>query len=207
MEVERRFNATIGKQSLYTINMYHTTCNCLVNGKQSKYFMDNDLKEIMSLMQHKIYGTSLEEVNDTIRDIVLKYYTTEDEEIVDMEVVIHDIVQEKTETSDLKLCTLSDIVETNIQFSYLHDEMTSVKKSAVVHGEITESQFDTIEDTTGSIKVTIENDAKKVEHRFQAIHDSLQNSHVKLSKLKLVPNGKDTTETIQKEKNNQPNPV
>ena len=25
LEVERRFNATIGKQSLYTINMYHTT--------------------------------------------------------------------------------------------------------------------------------------------------------------------------------------
>ena len=101
------------------------------------------------------------------------------------------------------------IVETNIQFSYLHDEMTSVKKSTVVHGEITESQFDTIKDTTDSIKETIENDAKKVEHRFQAIHDSLQNIHdnVKLSKLKLVPNGKDTTETIQKEKNNQPNPV
>jgi len=99
------------------------------------------------------------------------------------------------------------IVETNIQFSYLHDEMTSVKKSTVVHGEITESQFDTIKDTTDSIKETIENDAKKVEHRFQAIHDSLQNIHdnVKLSKLKLVPNGKDTTETIQKEKNNQPN--
>ena len=71
LEVERIFKATKGKQSLYTINMYHTTCICLVNGKQSKYFMDNDLKEIMSLMQHKIYGTSLEEVNDSIRDIVL----------------------------------------------------------------------------------------------------------------------------------------
>jgi len=55
----------------------------------------------------------------------------------------------------------------------------------------------------------MQNDANKVQQRFQAIHDSLQNIHdnVKLSKLKLVPNGKDTTETIQKEKNNQPNPV
>ena len=57
--------------------------------------------------------------------------------------------------------------------------------------------------------MTIENDAKKVQQRFQAIHDSLQNIHdnVKLSKLKLVPNGNDTTETTQKEKNNQLNPV
>ena len=205
--------------------------------KTKQVFLDNDLKEIMSLMQHKIYGTSLEEVNDSIRDIALKYYTTEDEEIVDMEVVINDSVQEKTDNSDLKMCTLSDelhiedssrvnklhttgtdleeqthckttescdnsdntiivlvkkiytdltsmkerksqhIVETNRQFSYLHDEITSVKKSAVVHGEITESQFDIIKDTTGSIKVTIENDAKKVQQRFQAIHDSLQNIH------------------------------
>jgi len=75
--------------------------------------------------------------------------------------------------------------------------------------EITERQFDTIKDTTCSIKVTIENDAKKVQQRCQAIHDSLQNIHdnVKLSKLKLVTNGKDTTETIQKEEDNQHNPV
>jgi len=52
------------------------------------------------------------------------------------------------------------IVETNRQFSYLHDEINSVKKGAVVHGEITESKFNTIKDTTGSIKVTIGNDAK-----------------------------------------------
>ena len=102
-----------------------------------------------------------------------------------------------------------DIVEINRQFSYLHDEITSVKKSAVLHGEITESQFDTIKDTTASIKVTIENDAKKVQQRFKAIHDTLKNIHdnVKLSKLKSIPNGKGTTETIQEEKNNQPNPV
>ena len=43
--------------------------------------------------------------------------------------------------------------------------------------EITERQFDTIKDTTCSIKVTIENDAKKVQQRCQAIHDSLQNIH------------------------------
>ena len=57
--------------------------------------------------------------------------------------------------------------------------------------------------------MAIENDAKKVQQRFQAIHDSLQNIHdnVKLSKLKLIPNGKGTTETIQEEKNTQPNPV
>ena len=102
------------------------------------------------------------------------------------------------------------IVETNIQFSYLHDEITSVKKSTVIHGEITETQFDSIKkDATGSIEVAIENDAKKVQQRVQAIHDSLQNIHdnVKLSKLKLIPNGKGTTETIQEEKNTQPNPV
>ena len=48
-----------------------------------------------------------------------------------------------------------------------------------------------------------------IQHPFQAIHDSLQNIHdnVRLSKLKLIPNGKDTTETIQKEEDNQPNPV
>ena len=107
LDIERIFKATKGKQSLYTINMYHTTCSCLVNGKQSKYFIDNDLKEIMILIQQKIYGTSLEEVNDSIRDIVLKYDTTEDEEIVD-------IVQEKTDYSDLKMCTLSD--EIQVQF-------------------------------------------------------------------------------------------
>mgnify|MGYP007091380660 CR=1 FL=1 len=36
------------------------------------------------------------------------------------------------------------IVETNRQFNYLHDEITSVKKSTVLHGEITENQFDNI---------------------------------------------------------------
>jgi len=74
-------------------------------------------------------------VNDSIRDIVLKYYTTEDEEMVDQEVVINDIVQEKTDNSDLKMCTLSDglHIEESSRVNELHATVTNLEEQTYIH--------------------------------------------------------------------------
>ena len=107
--------------------------------KTKQVFLDNDLKVIMSLMQHKIYGTSLEEVNDSIRDIVLKYYTTEDKEMVDQEVVVNNSVQEKKDNSDLKMCTLSYglHIEDSSRVNELHTTVTDLEEQT--HCKTTES--------------------------------------------------------------------
>lgn len=75
-QVERRYKATRGKQALYTLNLYHTKCSCLVNGRHTSYFMETDLNEILNIIEESVKGSSLEEVNRTIKEIILQYYSS-----------------------------------------------------------------------------------------------------------------------------------
>lgn len=47
LEVETRYRAYKHHQHLYTLNLYHTRCTCLLNGKHTDHFMSINLAEIM----------------------------------------------------------------------------------------------------------------------------------------------------------------
>jgi lysophospholipase L1-like esterase len=70
--VEEKFRIVSGKSHQYTLNMYHTTSSCLINGKQVKNFLDNDLPEIFNRMGNVLRsrGLSFEEVNDELSQIL-----------------------------------------------------------------------------------------------------------------------------------------
>lgn len=78
--VESKYKLSTGQSSVYTANLYHTTCSCLVNGKQCKQFMDEDLKTIISMIDEELSksGLSLDQLN------------------ADMKQVLEDVLKQKT---------------------------------------------------------------------------------------------------------------
>lgn len=74
-QVECRYKAFRGKQHLYTLNLYHTTSSCLVNGKSIKYFMDTDLPNLFEVIDQRLEGSTVEEVNISVRNIIEQYFS------------------------------------------------------------------------------------------------------------------------------------
>ena len=72
-QVETRFKVDCNGGS-YTMNMYHTTCTLLVNGRQTPYFVENHLSSILCSIESCLQesGTTLEEINVSIREILLQ---------------------------------------------------------------------------------------------------------------------------------------
>ena len=81
MCVETRYKASQGRTHLYTLNMYHTRCSCLVNGKKTSYFMMTDLQDILSIIQNNLSAenTNLTQVNSKIRGWLLDYCQNSDQ--------------------------------------------------------------------------------------------------------------------------------
>lgn len=74
--VETKYKMASGMTSYYTLNMYHTKCTCLVNGKQTAYFMETDLPKIIDLVEDNLQSenTSVNEVNENIKKLITVYY-------------------------------------------------------------------------------------------------------------------------------------
>lgn len=70
--IETKYKLTSGRQCVYTLNMYHTTSSCLINGKQTDQFTDFHFHKMVQLIQDKMSrsNTSVSEINDVIRDLV-----------------------------------------------------------------------------------------------------------------------------------------
>lgn len=70
--IETQYKLTADKNSVYTLNCYHTTSSCLANGKHVNVFKNEDLpamiKRIESLV--RVNGTDLTSVNDQFHTLI-----------------------------------------------------------------------------------------------------------------------------------------
>ena len=73
--VETKFKVSTGKHSHYCLNMYHTKCACLVNGKGTLQFMQTDIHDIFRVIQNKLTdeNCSLSDFNDSVKELILEY--------------------------------------------------------------------------------------------------------------------------------------
>ena len=71
--IETKFKMKAGKQDLYTLNMYHTKITCLVNGRQSKQFLRDDLPKIIRSVELNLQQNSVTaaEINKRFQNILL----------------------------------------------------------------------------------------------------------------------------------------
>ena len=57
--VETKFKMKAGKQDLYTLNMYHAKSTCLVDRRQSKEFLRDDLPKIIRSVELNLQQNSV----------------------------------------------------------------------------------------------------------------------------------------------------
>ena len=79
-QVETKYKVSYGKCGHYTLNMYHTRSSCLVNGKNTAQFLQNDLPRIFTAIETKISSEncSMEDFNANVRDMILQYFNARD---------------------------------------------------------------------------------------------------------------------------------
>lgn len=67
--VETKYKVCENNNPVYTANMYHTTCSCLVNGKNSNTYMERDLSKIIEIVETSLSasGITIPELNANIK--------------------------------------------------------------------------------------------------------------------------------------------
>jgi len=74
--VETKFKVNFDDQS-YTLNMYHTTSSCLVNGKMATCFCDEHLPTIMSSIETELKnGITVQDINQTSTGLLAENITS-----------------------------------------------------------------------------------------------------------------------------------
>jgi len=74
--IETKYKIARGKCHLYTINLYHTKCSSLVNGKYVQQYLRFDLPEILSRMESwKKRNTTLNDISTCAKYFIMKVNT------------------------------------------------------------------------------------------------------------------------------------
>lgn len=78
--IETKYKVTGGKKChYYMLNMYHTTCSCLVNGKNTEQFVKKDIHEIFKLIERHLLSKNctLDQFNKNIKELITQYFKNE----------------------------------------------------------------------------------------------------------------------------------
>ena len=69
--VDTRYKVSQGRTHQYTINLYHTRCSLLINGKNENRFTRTDLPNILSQIENQ--HNFITHINESVRKFVIKY--------------------------------------------------------------------------------------------------------------------------------------
>jgi thiamine phosphate synthase YjbQ (UPF0047 family) len=66
-------NQVLGNVPMFTINLYHTTCSCLINGSKTAQFMGEDLHAIIRVIEtESVYkNMTVDDVNANLKQVIL----------------------------------------------------------------------------------------------------------------------------------------
>lgn len=72
--VETKYKVAKGRSKLYTLNMYHTKCALLINGRNPRHFLFTDFANMVSEIQAELTnnGTPLASVNEGLKELLIK---------------------------------------------------------------------------------------------------------------------------------------
>ena len=179
--VETRFRISAHKSSgHFTLNLYHTTTSCLVNGRNTTQFLNVDLPNIFSMIETKVSqeNCTINDFNANIRDMIVNYLVscenrgTDDNDNSAPVKIIHSCSENKdgnqtdpdeqagrqvSDTTDP--CTIEQTHQatqtTDDVFSVvskIHSEILDLKQSLTDHITFTNNKFSQICDEMVQIK-------------------------------------------------------
>jgi len=205
-EVETKYNvSSLQKNISYTFTLYHTTSTCLVNGKNTRQFIDSDLSKILAGTEKKLLekGCSLDNFNKSIKRKIAIHETHDEvvsvEEMQETNVEVASVKESnsnddpapctlgKDESQGLKVSLENHIKTSQTQISQIKDEIVSVKKHVTVMTADTNQTVEHIADQTHFIQTEIVNQADLMQTRLAYVFDSLKTLHVKESNTKNPP--------------------
>lgn len=154
--VETKYKVRQGKSHIYTLNMYHTKCSYLINGRDAGHFLRVDLTEMVNriLLQLDGQGTNVSTINSTLKDMLLQMQELDPEVLVDRRKQDDGIAIAYTQTMD-NLPT--DTRSGNFDSSIIHVSSQTEVKSVIESSEntngslpISESEVELAGDTSKS---------------------------------------------------------
>lgn len=77
--IETRYRVSLRHSGQYTLNMYHTSSSCLVNGRNTSKFLDTDLPNILTKINQNLTreNCSINDFNSSVRDMIVHYFEYE----------------------------------------------------------------------------------------------------------------------------------
>lgn len=198
--VESKFKISQGKTHLYTLNLYHTKCSALVNGRSTNRFIDTDLPKILDWIQSDICTNSgpisvtSPEHSDSEQTAVksVDISTTEhadtglDNSIVCDKSVVTILRQLQSDLLAMQTLLQTHIINTNNQFDILKDEVKSIKSASLVHSQSTSQQIEYVQQTSQLISSELRKSSDILQRRLQSISDSLKSQNMtKTSETKI----------------------
>jgi hypothetical protein len=196
--VETKYKLTEGRTHLYTLNLYHTRCSALVNGKHARRFIDIDFPEILNIVELNTSCLSLDENTDPkqlhtsdIRpsDAVLNIECLD--ENTNIKILHSSVIKTSKAASDVENSPninssnlpdncFADLSEVKEILIVLRDEIYQLKSNLSAHVEITASQLSRLRDEIASVK----SHSNVVSQATQSQIEEVQNS-VKIVETKV----------------------
>lgn len=123
--VETKYKVRV-KNAHYMMNLYHTTCNCLVNGKSTIHFINHDMMDIFDRIKLRLDSGkfTVDQFNDQIRQMIQSYYEHVDLNQEDRDGVVESVAS-LTYSDTVMNC--SDLKDVNVVIEDLCADETLVK--------------------------------------------------------------------------------
>ena len=196
--IETKYRLTKGRSGLYTLNLYHTRCSALVNGKADQHFIETDLPNIIKLAEQNLSdnNTTLSELNnhvsESLRCLTAQEYdmnksaneeitpiidTPDTEVSSDDQTLLSESAFQTTLTNSSSDCSTplkpkssSDIL------SSIHSDILAVKHTLQSHINETEKQVSILKDEIHSVKrqnsllcQRLQEEMEQLQHAMKAI--------------------------------------
>jgi hypothetical protein len=206
--VETKYKLASGKSHLYTLNMYHTTCSCLVNGRKAEEFVETDLPAILNMVETAVIknNTTLGQFNTDIKDTLLHHFDDTSErsmststeinnyeimttiEAVSVQSENDQVLNISTSADGKNQCDCDNENErkayeqpSNCILSNIEESIAELYNLLKQHIDDTGLRFAQIQDQMQCIKTQAVTNVKSVSHQIECVTDSTQNIQSELT--------------------------
>jgi len=190
-QLETKYRLSKGRNSLYTLNLYHTRCSALINGKCEQHFIETDFPQIMHIVQEKLNdrNTTLGEFNANVKSSLLNLRdiseasvshsdpviitemadtssTSENESTILSESAFHILSTSSGNTCSTprKLCNSPDLLND------LNSKIEKIQTTLQEHIIKTEQQMSSLRDEIYSVKTNTNLHHRRLQEEIDAIH-------------------------------------
>ncbi|KAH3786518.1 hypothetical protein DPMN_164625 [Dreissena polymorpha] len=211
--VETKYRLSSGRNGVYTINLYHTKCSCLVNGKMVNQFAESDLLEIIQLTSNKLISENLtvDEVNAKFQEIlqecmlVLTNKQTEEKDVCCLRPEINDFnfmvntkqpehFESVLKVQHVKIDASTKTESTGIEFDFetlfcliqtIQKSVSDMRKDVCEHSLNTNRGFNELKDIIHSVKVISTTNSRGTDDKCDCLQENVQYLKQTLDQLNI----------------------